>query len=99
MNIEADRLGCQVREVVNDVEELLEATRDTAGEQFQQVRARVGESVRAVNRRLQSAAAEVSGSVQHAATRTRNEVEEHPWAAIGIAAMVGVAMGLLLRRK
>ena len=99
MSIGTDRLESQVREVVDDVEELLEATRDTAGEQLQQARATVAESLRAVNRRLQTAAAEAGECAQHAATRARKEVEEHPWAAIGIAAMVGVALGVLVRRK
>ena len=99
MSIGTDQSGRQVREVVDDGEELLEATRDTAGAQMQQARAGVAQSLRAVNRRLQTAATEAGECAQHAATRARKEVQEHPWAAIGIATMVGVAMGFLLRRK
>jgi ElaB/YqjD/DUF883 family membrane-anchored ribosome-binding protein len=99
MSIDTDRLGSQALEAVADVEKLLDATRDTAGETLQQARARVADSMRAVNRRLQTAAAEAGERAQHAAVRARKEVREHPLAAIGIAAMVGVAIGLLLRRK
>jgi ElaB/YqjD/DUF883 family membrane-anchored ribosome-binding protein len=99
MKLGTDKLSSQALDVVADVEELIDATRDTAGEKIQQARARATDSMRAMNRRLQIAAAEAGACAQHAATRARKEVEEHPWAAIGIAAMVGVALGLLLRRK
>jgi ElaB/YqjD/DUF883 family membrane-anchored ribosome-binding protein len=99
MSTGIDRLGNEAREVAQDVEELLEATRDSAGEQLQRARDRASKSLRAVNQRLQSTAAEASECVQHAAVRARREVEEHPWTAIGLAALVGVALGLLLRRK
>jgi ElaB/YqjD/DUF883 family membrane-anchored ribosome-binding protein len=92
-------LGNEAREVAHDVEELLEATRDSTSEQLQRARDRASKSLRAVNQRLQTTAAEAGERVQYAAARARKGVEEHPWSAVGIAALVGVALGLLLRRK
>jgi ElaB/YqjD/DUF883 family membrane-anchored ribosome-binding protein len=99
MSTGIDRLGHEAREVAHDVEELLEATRDSTSEQLQRARDRASRSLRAVNQRLQTTAAEAGERVQYAAARARKGVEEHPWSAVGIAALVGVALGLLLRRK
>ena len=99
MSTKVDRLGSEVREVAHEVEELIEATHDSAGEQIQRARDRAARSLRAVNQRLKTTAAEAGECVQHAAVRARKEVEDHPWTALGIAALAGVALGLLLRRK
>ena len=99
MSTRIDRLGNEAREVAHDVEELLEATRDSTSEQLQRARDRATKSLRAVNQCLQTTAAAAGERVQYAAARARKGVEEHPWSAVGIAALVGVALGLLLRRK
>ena len=83
-----NRLMDDLRILIADAEELLRATADQAGPQVQEVRARAEESLRAARERLQGAGAELD-----------SQVRAHPWAAVGIAAGIGLIAGILLSRK
>jgi len=88
MEAPADRLMDELRNVIADAEELLRATADQAGPKVQEVRARAEESLRNAREHLQGAGRELD-------TRVR----ENPWAAVGIAAGIGLIAGILLSRK
>jgi len=88
MDTPADRLMDELRNVIADAEELLRATADQAGPKVQEVRARAEESLRNAREHLQGAGRELD-------TRVR----ENPWAAVGIAAGIGLIVGILLSRK
>jgi len=83
-----NRLMDDLRALIADAEELLRTTADQAGPQVQEARARAEESLRAARERLQSTGAELDG-----------QVRAHPWAAVGIAAGIGLIAGILLSRK
>ena len=84
----ADNMMNDLRAVIADAEELLRATADQAGPRIEEVRARAEESLRAAREHLKGAGAELDG-----------QVRAHPWAAVGIAAAVGLVAGILLSRK
>jgi ElaB/YqjD/DUF883 family membrane-anchored ribosome-binding protein len=84
----SNRLMDDLRTLIADAEELLRATAGEAGPRVQEVRARAEESLRAARERLQGAGAELDG-----------QVRAHPWAAVGIAAGIGLIAGVLLSRK
>ena len=86
--VTTDKLVQDLRTVVTDAEELLKATAGQTGERIEKVRARAEESVRVARERLRSAADELNG-----------RVHDNPWAAVGIAAGVGLVAGILLARK
>ena len=88
MEAPADRLMEELRAVINDAEELLRATADHAGPKVQEVRARAEESLRNAREHLQGAGKQLD-----------SQVREHPWAAVGIAAGIGLIAGILLSRK
>ncbi|HYR32806.1 MAG TPA: DUF883 family protein [Burkholderiales bacterium] len=83
-----DKLMDDLRAVMADAEALLRATADQAGPKVEEVRARAEESLRAAREHLKSAGAELD-----------SQVREHPWAAVGIAAAIGLIAGILLSRK
>jgi ElaB/YqjD/DUF883 family membrane-anchored ribosome-binding protein len=83
-----NRLMDDLRTLIADAEELLRTTADQAGPRVQEARARAEESLRAARERLQSTGAELDG-----------QVRAHPWAAVGIAAGIGLIAGVLLSRK
>ena len=85
---EADKFMNDLRAVIADAEELLRATAGESGERVQEVRARAEESLRAAREHLKGAGAELEG-----------QVRAHPWAAVGIAAAIGLVAGVLLARK
>lgn len=81
-------LMTDLKAVIADAEELLRATADEAGPKVQEVRERAEESLRAAREHLKGAGAELE-----------TQVRAHPWAAVGIAAGVGLVLGILLSRK
>jgi ElaB/YqjD/DUF883 family membrane-anchored ribosome-binding protein len=83
-----DSMMNRLRAVIADAEELLRATADDAGPKVQEVRARAEESLRAAREHLKGAGADLD-----------SKVREHPWAAVGIAAAIGLIAGILLSRK
>lgn len=84
----ADNMMNDLKAVIADAEELLRATADQAGPRIEEVRARAEESLRAAREHLSSAGAELD-----------TQVRANPWAAVGIAAGVGLIIGILLSRK
>ena len=77
-----------LKAVIADAEELLRSTADQAGPRVQEVRARAEESLRAAREHLSGAGTELD-----------SQVRANPWAAVGIAAGVGLVVGILLSRK
>ena len=88
MDAPADKLMDELRAVINDAEELLRITADQSGPKIQEVRARAEESLRAAREHLQGAGRQLDA-----------QIRENPWAAVGIAAAVGLLAGVLLSRK
>jgi ElaB/YqjD/DUF883 family membrane-anchored ribosome-binding protein len=88
METPADRFMNELRNVIADAEDLLRATADQTGPKVQEVRARAEESLRAAKEHLQGAGRELD-----------SQVRENPWAAVGIAAGIGLLIGVLMARK
>lgn len=88
MDMSTDKLMQDLRAVVTDAEALLEATAGQAGERVEEARARAEESLRAARASLQGAGGQLE-----------EQVRQHPWQAVGIAAGVGLVLGILLSRK
>ena len=86
--ISTDRLMRDMRGVVSDAEDLLKATAGQTGEQIAQVRARAASSLRVARERLDAAG-----------QSAEQQVRDNPWAAVGIAAAVGVILGLVAGRR
>jgi len=74
--------------IMADAEELLRATADQAGPRVQEARARTEEALRNARERLQSTGRELD-----------TKVRENPWVAVGVAAGIGLLVGVLLARK
>ena len=77
-----------LRAVIADAEELLRATADPAGPRVQEAHERAEESLRSARERLEGTG-----------RRLDAQVREHPWAAVGVAAGIGLIVGILLSRK
>ena len=77
-----------LKTVIADAEELLRATAGEAGPKIQEVRERAEESLRAAREHLKGAGSELD-----------SQVRANPWAAVGIAAGIGLIAGILMARK
>lgn len=85
--------------VIDDTEALLKATAGQSGEALSAARARAGESLASARAKLSEAEAALVARAKAAARATDEYVHVHPWQAIGIAASVGVVVGLLIGRR
>ncbi|MDD5334460.1 MAG: DUF883 family protein [Rhodoferax sp.] len=97
--VHTEKLMSDLRVVIADAEELLRMTADQAGEGVADVRSRVQarmNQARADLLHVQEAAVAKARAAGHA---TDEFVHENPWKSIGIAAGVGLVLGLLVSRR
>ena len=87
-NVSTEKLMQDMRAVVFDAEELLKATASQTGERVEKVRARAEESLRAARERIKDAGMDVD-----------EQVRNNPWATAGIAAGIGLLLGLIIGRR
>ena len=87
MEAAADKLLKELREVVAAAEHLLAAPGASA-EHLREIRDRAEQAFRGAREHLEPAVGELE-----------DQVRRHPLAALGIAAGVGLVVGLLLARK
>jgi ElaB/YqjD/DUF883 family membrane-anchored ribosome-binding protein len=97
--VTTDQLLADLKTVMNDAEALLRATSTQTGEKIQEVRARAEESLRQAKQRLSSIEDEALRRAREVADATDEYVRENPWQSVGIAAGVGLLLGLLLSRR
>ncbi|MBI4189815.1 MAG: DUF883 domain-containing protein [Betaproteobacteria bacterium] len=94
-----DKLVQDFRIVVADAEELLKATASQAGEKVTAARERIQDSLHKAKVKLAEAEDVVVLKTKQAARVTDEYVHENPWRAVGIAAGVGLIVGLLIGRR
>jgi ElaB/YqjD/DUF883 family membrane-anchored ribosome-binding protein len=97
--VTTDQLLADLKTVMSDAEALLRATSTQTGEKIQEVRARAEESLRQAKARLSSIEDEALRRAREVADATDEYVRENPWQSVGIAAGVGLLLGLLLARR
>ncbi len=94
-----EQLVSDIKSVIADAEEVLFATADQAGEKVANLRARVQTRLHDAKVRLAEAEAVLVAKTKAAAQATDAYVHESPWTAIGIAAGVGLLVGLIIGRR
>jgi len=94
-----EKLIADMKVVVGDAEEILRATAGVAGEKMADLRERIGASLRDARVRLDDAEAVLVDKTKAAARATDDFVNENPWQAVGIAAGIGVLLGIIIGRR
>lgn len=97
-DISKDKLMQDLQNVVTDAEELLRATASQTGERVAAARERIEENLVVAKERLAVAERMVIEKTKEAATATDEYVHDNPWQAIGVAAGVGLLVGMLISR-
>ncbi|HEY0683387.1 MAG TPA: DUF883 family protein [Steroidobacter sp.] len=97
--VSTDQLVADLKTVMEDAEALLKATSTLTGEKIQEVRARAEESLRQARVRLTEVEEEAMRRAREVAEAADEYVRENPWQSVGIAAGVGLVLGLLLARR
>ena len=94
-----EKLMQDVKIVISDAEELLRATASQAGEKVSAAREKVQESLHRAKVKLAEAEDVLIDKGKQAAKVTDEYVHDHPWRSVGIAAGIGLLVGLLIGRR
>jgi len=94
-----DKLMGDLKLVISDAEELLRMTVDQAGEGVADVRSRVQVRLNQAQDDLVNLQEAAVARVKAAGHAADEYVQDHPWKAVGIAAGVGLVLGLLVSRR
>lgn len=88
-----------LKSVLADLETLLQETAQTGGEKLTAIRAKAEQSLDAAKANMADAPASVLNKAKEAATAADDYVQDNPWRSIGLAASVGLIVGLLISRR
>jgi ElaB/YqjD/DUF883 family membrane-anchored ribosome-binding protein len=98
-NSSKEKLVSDMKVVVSDAEEILRATAGVAGEKMADLRERIGERLQEAKLRIADAEAALVDRTKAAAHAADDYVNENPWQAVGIAAGIGLLLGLVIGRR
>jgi ElaB/YqjD/DUF883 family membrane-anchored ribosome-binding protein len=94
-----EKLVSDLKVVISDTEELLRATAGAAGEKVGDLRERLAIRLRDTKERIVDLEVALVDKTKAAARATDDFVHEEPWKAVGVAAAVGLALGVLIGRR
>jgi ElaB/YqjD/DUF883 family membrane-anchored ribosome-binding protein len=97
--ISASELIDDLTAVIRDAESLLRATAAQTGDRVAEIRTRAEETVRQAKERLAGVEQQALERARELAGDAEQYVRSNPWQAVGIAAGVGLVLGLLLTRR
>lgn len=92
-------LKADLAAVMRDAEALIKASADQGGEKVTEARSRIRESLETAKARLHDAERAARRHGEEAVIATEDYVRHNPWQSVGIAAAVGVVLGVLLARR
>jgi ElaB/YqjD/DUF883 family membrane-anchored ribosome-binding protein len=94
-----ERLVDDVAAVLAEAEEMLKRASVETGDKARDLRSQVETQLLRAKLKLQEIEGEAVDRAKAAARATDDYVHDHPWQAIGIAAVAGFAIGLLMNRR
>ena len=98
-DVSKEKLVADLKVVVADAEELLRATASQAGEKVVAARERIQASLATAKVKLTDAEQVLLEKSKLAAKATDEYVRENPWQAVGVAAVAGLVLGVLISRR
>ncbi len=98
-DVSKEKLVADLKVVVADAEELLRATASQAGEKVAAARERIQASLATAKVKLTDAERALLEKSKLAAKATDDYVRENPWQAVGVAAVAGLVLGVLISRR
>ena len=98
-DVTKEKLVADLKVVVADAEELLRATAAQAGEKVTAARERIQASLATAKVKLGEAERALLEKTKQAAKATDEYVRDNPWQAVGIAAVAGLVLGILISRR
>lgn len=98
-NAVRDRLASSLREMVDEAEHLLKTAQRGGSEQFAVARDKFEAQLKRARTELDALQDTAAYNVRRAARVADGAVHDHPYAAAGLAAGVGMLIGMLITRR
>lgn len=98
-DVTKEQLIADFKVVIADAEALIKATANQGGEAVAALRSRAEESLAAAKVKMADAQDALIEKSKAAARATDDYVHDNPWKAVGVAAGVGLVIGLLIGRR
>lgn len=89
----------EVRGLLADIEDLVMSTTSLTGEDLARAKAKLAERVASAKASVAKMGGVIADRTRHTARVTDAYVHDSPWQALGIAAAVGMLIGVVLTRR
>jgi ElaB/YqjD/DUF883 family membrane-anchored ribosome-binding protein len=94
-----DAASGEIKKLMEDVEDLVARVADLKDPEISKIRSKVQHTLASARNAVTESANKVRDQAEQVAGRTDDFVRENPWQALGIAALLGVAVGFLVARR
>lgn len=94
-----DKLISDLKLVLKDAEELLRSTGQQMGAGYQSARAKFGSTLESAKGNFDTVQTRVTTGSKDAMASTDRYVQANPWQAVGIGALAGLVIGILVSRR
>ena len=91
--------NASINDFLDNVDDLTKAIKDVETPDIARVRAKVKMALSAAKSALADSAAQVRGQASQITRTTDSYVRDNPWRIVGIAAVVGVVLGVMMSRR
>lgn len=98
-NLGKNQLHKELRDFVAEAEDMLRAVGKHGGEQLDEVRARFQQKLNLAKHELEKAEVALLARAKEAAQATDRYVHDNPWKTAGVAAAIGLLVGMLLSKR
>ena len=89
----------KINSFIENVEDLTHALRDVETPEIARVKAKVKIALAAAKSALADSAEQVRTQARQVSKTTDTYVRDNPWQVVGIAALIGIAVGILASRR
>ena len=94
-----DYANCQIINFIDNVQDLTDALKDVDTPEIARVKAKVKIALAAAKSALSDGAAQVRSQARQVTKTTDTYVRDNPWQVVGIAALIGIAVGIIATRR
>jgi ElaB/YqjD/DUF883 family membrane-anchored ribosome-binding protein len=94
-----DKIRSDLRNILSDMDDYLRATANQTGEKIGVLRERLQDQMQRTKVRLADTREVVVDRTKEAARATDEYVHDNPWRAVGVAAGIGLIVGMLIGRR
>jgi ElaB/YqjD/DUF883 family membrane-anchored ribosome-binding protein len=94
-----EHASASLRALIDEAQQVLKTTARAGDERLETVRHRLQDEVHHLRAQIDELEAQAATRIRHAAKSTDHAVHDHPYAAMGLAAVAGVLLGVVLGRR